>query len=56
MRTLRDLGVNHVAFNLKPSQRDAGEVLEELAAYVLPEFPRIPPGSGSPADRTGAEA
>jgi luciferase-type oxidoreductase len=32
-------GVSHVALNLKPLRRPAAEVLEELAEYVLPEFP-----------------
>ncbi|QCP55012.1 LLM class oxidoreductase [Trinickia violacea] len=36
LETLRAAGVNHVAFNLKPSQRDARGVMEELAEYVLP--------------------
>lgn len=36
--TLRDLGVNHVAFNLKHGERPADEVLEELGREVLPHF------------------
>lgn len=36
--SLRDLGVNHVAFNLKYGERPAGEVLEELGQEVLPHF------------------
>ncbi len=35
---LRDKGVNHVALNLKYSQRTADDVLDELIAYVVPEF------------------
>jgi luciferase-type oxidoreductase len=37
--TLRDIGVNHVIFNLKYGQRPAAEVLEELGREVLPLFP-----------------
>lgn len=36
---LEKLGVNHVALNLKASQRPAEEVMQELAEYVLPHFP-----------------
>lgn len=36
---LQQLGVNHVAFNLKASRRPATEVLQELAEFVLPAFP-----------------
>lgn len=36
---LQDIGVNHLAMNLKASQRPASEVMQELAEYVLPEFP-----------------
>jgi luciferase-type oxidoreductase len=36
---LEKLGVNHVAMNLKASGRPAMEVMQELAAYVLPLFP-----------------
>ena len=32
-------GANHVAFNLRHSTRPAGEVLEELAEFVLPRYP-----------------
>lgn len=39
LEALRGLGVNHVAMNLKASRRPAIEVLEELAQYVLPQFP-----------------
>lgn len=39
MQTLQQLGVNHVAFNLKSSRRAGTDVLEELAEYVLPHFP-----------------
>jgi luciferase-type oxidoreductase len=43
---LRDLGVNHVAFNLKYGERPAAEVLEELGNEVLPHF--------APADAASA--
>lgn len=36
---LARLGVNHVAFNLRHSARPAGDVLQELAEFVLPHFP-----------------
>lgn len=36
---LRDLGANHVAFNLRHSTRPEAEVIEELGAEVLPHFP-----------------
>lgn len=32
-------GVSHVVLNMKPARRPAGEMLEELAEFVLPEFP-----------------
>ena len=35
---LQALGVNHVTFNLRHSTRPAADVLEELAAEVLPHF------------------
>lgn len=31
-------GVHHIAFNLRHNQRPAGEVLQELAEFVLPRF------------------
>ena len=42
LRELRDLGVAHVALNLKYGSRRAAEVLEELGAEVLPLFPASP--------------
>jgi luciferase-type oxidoreductase len=44
LRRQQDEGVNHVAFNMKPLRRPARDVLDELAAYVLPHFPT--PGAG----------
>lgn len=35
---LQGAGVNHVAFNLKYGQRQAKDVLVEMAEYVLPHF------------------
>jgi luciferase-type oxidoreductase len=32
-------GISHVVLNLKPTRRPAGDILEELAEYVLPHFP-----------------
>lgn len=34
-----EAGVHHVTFNLRNSQRPVGEVMAELAEYVLPVFP-----------------
>ncbi len=36
---MRDIGVNHVTLNLKYGRRPAPDVLDELAAHVLPYFP-----------------
>lgn len=38
LEKLREVGVNHVAFNMKASSRPAREVLQELGEYVLPSF------------------
>lgn len=35
----QDEGISHVALNLKPLRRPASDVLDELAAHVLPLFP-----------------
>lgn len=35
----QELGVSHVAFNLKPLRRPAEDALQELAEFVLPQFP-----------------
>ncbi len=35
----QELGVSHVAFNLKPLRRPAEDALTELAEFVLPQFP-----------------
>ncbi|WP_428965936.1 LLM class oxidoreductase [Micromonospora fluostatini] len=43
LRGLADAGVTHVALNLRPSRRPVDEVIQELAAEVLPHFP-TPPG------------
>jgi luciferase-type oxidoreductase len=40
LRDLRDDGTHHVALNLPASPRPPREVIEELAAEVLPEFHR----------------
>ncbi|GAA2966028.1 LLM class oxidoreductase [Actinokineospora diospyrosa] len=40
---LRDIGVNHVALNLKYGRRPAPEVLQEIAENVLPHFPTVYP-------------
>jgi len=38
LHTLQEVGVNHVIINLKYGQRPAGEVIEELGEFVLPDF------------------
>lgn len=35
----QDEGVSHVALNIKPLQRPAAEMLDEMAEHVLPHFP-----------------
>jgi len=39
LKRLEAIGVNHVAFNVKLSGKPADEMVEELAEYVVPEFP-----------------
>jgi len=39
LRELRSIGVNHVAINLRPSNRPIDEVIQEISQYILPEFP-----------------
>ncbi|MFM9373675.1 TIGR03571 family LLM class oxidoreductase [Streptomyces sp. Da 82-17] len=39
LRTMGELGVAHVSFNLRPGDRPVDEVLHELAETVLPHFP-----------------
>lgn len=39
---LKSIGVHHVIFNLRHSERPAEEVMRELAAEVLPHFPSRP--------------
>jgi luciferase-type oxidoreductase len=43
LRASRHIGVDHLIFNLKYGKRPAAQVLEELAKYVLPEFPASAP-------------
>lgn len=35
---LEEMGVKHVILNLKYGSRPAGEVIQEIGEYVLPEF------------------
>jgi len=35
---LKEIGVNHVFFNLKYGKRPADEVLEELGKFIVPHF------------------
>lgn len=46
---LRELGANHVTFNLRHATRPAAEVIEELGAEVLPHFPTHRPRRGARA-------
>lgn len=39
LRAMGELGVSHVSFNLRPSDRPVDEALKELAETVLPHFP-----------------
>lgn len=39
LRTLEEIGVNHVAFNLRFGQADTETTLQRLADDVLPDFP-----------------
>jgi luciferase-type oxidoreductase len=41
LEALRDVGVNHVAINLKYGRRPVEEVIEELGEEVLPHFPAL---------------
>ncbi len=43
LQALRQIGVNHVSFNIRFSTRPVTEVLEELSEFVLPEFPVVSP-------------
>ncbi|MET7519419.1 TIGR03571 family LLM class oxidoreductase [Streptomyces sp. NPDC005480] len=51
LREMGRLGVAHVSFNLRPSDRPVEEILHELAETVLPHFPS--PGTPAAA-ATGA--
>ena len=41
LKALKEIGVNHVFFNLKYSKRPADEVLEELGKFIVPYFPPL---------------
>ena len=38
LKGLKEIGVNHVFFNLKYSKRPADEVIEELGKFIVPHF------------------
>ena len=38
LEQLRDIGVNHVTFNIRFSSRPVPEVLDELIEFVVPQF------------------
>jgi len=40
LEQLRDVGVNHVTFNVRFSTRPVPEVIDELIEYVIPHFPK----------------
>jgi hypothetical protein len=37
---MRDSGTHHVTLNITSERRPARDIIEEVAAYVLPEFHR----------------
>lgn len=39
--TLNEMGVNHVSFGLRKSERPVEDVIAELGKYVVPEFPAL---------------
>src|SRR5699024_722118 len=41
LHDLKEIGVNHVAFNLKDGKRPAEEVVQELGEEVVPFFPAL---------------
>jgi luciferase-type oxidoreductase len=41
LEKLKEAGVNHIAFNPKPTRRPFADVLHEMAEYVLPRFPSL---------------
>jgi luciferase-type oxidoreductase len=51
LRTYQRIGIDQLMINFKQSRRPVPEVLEELAEYVLPEFP---PGTLRPAAVVGS--
>ncbi|MEV4334672.1 hypothetical protein AB0K02_29800 [Streptomyces sp. NPDC049597] len=54
LKKMGDLGVAHVSFNLRPGDRPVEDVLRELAARILPDFPSAasPAGPGPGGPRT----
>lgn len=48
---LRDIGVNHVGFNLKYGSRPAAEVVQELGEFVVPHFPAHAVSRDLPKDK-----
>jgi luciferase-type oxidoreductase len=51
LRSYQRIGIDQLMINFKQSRRPVPEVIDELAQYVLPEFP---PGSAEQAAHTGA--
>ncbi|MGR3440437.1 TIGR03571 family LLM class oxidoreductase [Salipiger abyssi] len=37
------LGIRHVAFNLRPSRRDAQRIIDEMGTHILPALAQTPP-------------
>ncbi|MFP1624244.1 TIGR03571 family LLM class oxidoreductase [Streptomyces sp. 5K101] len=57
LKTMGDLGVAHVSFNLRPGDRRVEEVLHELAEQVLPDFPSpVSPAGAAKAGRRRSPA
>jgi hypothetical protein len=40
LNEMRDSGTHHVTLNITSERRPARDIIEEVAAYVLPEFHR----------------
>lgn len=41
LEELREIGVNHVTFNIRFSTRPVDDILDELCEYVVPQFPAL---------------
>ena len=41
LAVLRDIGVSHVALNIRFASRPVADVIDELCEYIVPEFPKL---------------